>query len=224
MTEENIASLFAKSFSNCTRRDLYRSEGAQIYRNLVHNDNAEISEVKQAGASLDSDAVVGELAAGEGRLLLSLSPNLVKTYVAVDSSPVLLSALVERASRMGLESGRVLSLQKDILTWEPTPEYFDLLIFGAGTARLFNESQRQAIFSSVRRALKKEGLFYISTSESLAGVDRLITLGQATLMGRESVVFSMISQLWMIPLGKLASLLRRSESLIRLPVSTAQPS
>ena len=189
MTVENIVSLFARTFSDRARRDLYKSEGAQLYRSFVCNDKAEISEVKQASTRLDSGAVVGELAAGEGRLLFSLPPNLVKTYVAVDSSPVLLSALVERANKMGLEAGRVIPIQKDILTWEPEPDSFNLLIFGAGSARLFNENQRQTIFSSVRKALKEDGLFYISTSECLAEVDRLITLGQVTLGGQKNVIF-----------------------------------
>ncbi len=189
MTVENITSLFARTLSDRGSRDLYKGEGAQLYRDFVRNDEAETSEVKQAGTLLRSDAVVGELASGEGRLLFSLPPTQIKKYVAIDSSPVLLGALVERASEMGLEADRVLAIQENLLTWDPEPETFDLLIFGAGTARLFDEDQRQTIFSSARKALKKNGLFYASTSESLAGVDRLINLGQANLRGRENVIF-----------------------------------
>ncbi|WP_232219345.1 class I SAM-dependent methyltransferase [Actinomyces sp. S4-C9] len=144
--------------------------------------------MKQAATHLRSDAVVGELASGEGRLLFSLEQSQVKTYVAVDSSPVLLSALVERASKLDLEAERLCVIQKDLLKWTPAPETFDLLIFGAGTARLFDKTQRNTIFTSVRTALRKNGVFYVSTSESLASADRLITLGQMTLRGGENVV------------------------------------
>ena len=87
MTVENIASLFARTLSDRGSRDLYKGEGAQLYRDFVRNDEAETSEVKQAGTLLRSDAVVGELASGEGRLLFSL-PLPKSRSTAIDSSPV----------------------------------------------------------------------------------------------------------------------------------------
>ncbi|MDO5034452.1 MAG: class I SAM-dependent methyltransferase [Actinomycetaceae bacterium] len=189
MTLDRVLSLFEDSLTRRSARNLYTAEGAELYAAFVKSDEAEQAEVRYAGEALPERATVGELAAGEGRLLFSVPAERVSSYVALDSSPLLLGALARRAAEMGVDAQAVQALHQDLLKWEPEPHAFDLLIFGAGTARLFDEGERARIFSQVRNALKTGGRFYVSTSESLASSDRLICLGETEVRGRKVVVY-----------------------------------
>lgn len=189
MVTEAISELFSRSFEQVQAKDLYTSEGAQLYAKFVHSDNAECDEVRRAGDLIPFGAVVGELAAGEGRLLLSLPREKINFYSAIDTSPFLLSALMRRLDKLGIDPQCAQVCCQDLRTWTPDPTAFDLLILGAGTARLFSRCERLEIYKSVRTALKPDGHFYISTSESLDSPGRLVCLGQTVLRGRPIISY-----------------------------------
>lgn len=200
MTNTNTASisaqqLFSAALGSAIHKDLYSAEGAQLYAKSVHTDTVECAEVRQVGDLIPPNATVGELAAGEGRLLFSLPEDKVKIYTALDTSPLLLGALSQRAKDAGIPSEQIHILQQDITTWSPTPKTFDLLILGAGTIRLFPLSQRQTLYEIVHLALKPGGYFYISTSEPMNGQDGFVCLGQIRLRSSNVVVYFFESRL-----------------------------
>lgn len=184
-----VSQLFSAILDQAVMKDLYSGLGAQLYELFAQVDLAECDEVGQVGELIPPRSTVGELAAGEGRLLFSLPADKVETYVAFDTSPVLLNALKQRATKTGVAAERLQVVSQDITQWAPNSASFDLLILGAGTIRLFPEDQRKSIYSATYSALKSGGYFYISTAESTGRKNGLICLGQLQLQGRSVVAY-----------------------------------
>lgn len=189
MSVSFVPQLFSTTLDQAVVKDLYSGLGAQLYELFARVDLAECDEVRQAGKLIPPRSTVGELTAGEGRLLFSLPTDKVETYAAFDTSPILLNALKRRATKTGVSAERLQVVRQDITQWTPNPASFDLLILGAGTIRLFSEVQREAIYSATYTALKSGGYFYISTAESTARKDMLICLGQLQLQGKNVVAY-----------------------------------
>lgn len=189
MSASSVPQIFSTILDQAIVKDLYSGLGAQLYEQFSQVDLAECDEVRQTGELIPPQSTVGELAAGEGRLLFSLPLTKVETYVALDTSPILLNALKRRVNKAGIPAGCLQVLRQDITQWTPNPVSFNLLILGAGTIRLFPEDQRKNIYSATYSALKSGGYFYISTAESVDREDGLICLGQLQLQGRNVVAY-----------------------------------
>lgn len=189
MSVSSVPQIFSTVLNRAVVKDLYSGLGAQLYEQFAQVDLAECDEVRQAGKLIPPRSTVGELAAGEGRLLFSLPADKVEIYVAFDTSPILLNALKHRAAKTGVPAGRLQVVSQDITQWTPNPASFDLLILGAGTVRLFPEDQRKSIYSATYSALKSGGYFYISTAESTARKDGLVCLSQLQLQGKNVVAY-----------------------------------
>ncbi len=184
-----LTTLFSAALEAGVPRNLYTGEGAQLFGSLASGDETEFEELARASEHLPENATVGELASGEGRLLLSLdSPN-IREYYAYDTSPILLSLLQQRATRQGIPGEKVKTCCQDLLTWEPQADTFDFLLLGAGTVRLFDHQQRLKIYQRVHQALRSGGVFYISTSEPQNNHGTLFSLGQVNLNGKPVVPF-----------------------------------
>lgn len=189
MPVSSVPQIFSTVLNRAVVKDLYSGEGAQLYELLAQVDLAECDEVYQAGKLIPPQSTIGELAAGEGRLLFSLPTDKVETYAAFDTSPILLNALKHRAAKTGVPVERLQVVSQDITQWTPNPASFDLLILGAGTIRLFPKAQREAIYSATYTALKPGGCLYISTAESIDRKDGLVCLGQLQLQGKNVVAY-----------------------------------
>ncbi len=142
--------------------DMYSGDGARLYHAVTEHDTAELGnvlstflpEIKRRG--MDLHAV--DLCAGSGRITCELSALGIENITAVDISGDLLKILDARALP------NVTSVQSDVIEWlsQQPAGSLDLATIAAGSIRLFDQEQRVALFTQLRRTLCEDGLLWFS--------------------------------------------------------------
>jgi SAM-dependent methyltransferase len=147
-------------------RDLYDRHGARVYDDSTHLFPEEIRALRrvlrtQRGAVL-------ELAAGSGRLTVPLL-TMGRQTTAIELSGGMIEVLHENVGQLPEAARRLLTVHQGDMTSFELDTTFAVVVLGAASISLLDETGRARLFRTVRRHLAPGGVMLFSIAVDMDG-------------------------------------------------------
>lgn len=149
--------LLATHHDRVVLHDLYDETGATLYDALIRSDSHELRELLALVRTTEGPIL--DLAAGSGRITLPLL-TLGRPVTALDLSRPMLSLLESRLT--GALRDRCRVVHGDMTSFSLDDE-FGAIVLGTTSISLLDESEREALYRTVRAHLADGGRLLMST-------------------------------------------------------------